>query len=242
MKEVFAIFAILFLFSAKDVLAVDVVINNPPASIGNEEFNIDLTINGANLGTNYLRIDLFKDGTSNYFGETFNGTSWNKDSNGTNYLPVQIQDASASATVKGRLGNPSAGDYPGPGSYKLKIRRYTSESSYTFSDPINIQITYSTPTPSPTPTPKPTVKPSPTPDETEEPESTPEVLSTTTENDETPEPEEETETDASENKFPIAAIPLIGGGVGMVGFATYPFIKDKLNMYNERRDSQNSQY
>lgn len=149
---------IIFLNSVGSVGAVSVVINSYPPSISNESFEINASISGASNGVNYLRVDLYKDGTTNYFGETYNGASWYSGSDGIQYFPVQIQDATASAVFQGRLGSPSSGDYPGPGNYKLKIRRYTtSGGSYTFSDPVDIQITFSTP--SPTASPSPTVVP-----------------------------------------------------------------------------------
>lgn len=178
----FLLLLFLFIFSTNKALAVSINISNHPSSIGSDPFSLDVAVLGANPGTNYLRIDLFKDGTSNYFGETFNGSGWMSSSNGTDYFPITITDSSAtaSATIQGRIGSPSAGDYIGPGPYKLKIRRYTSSSSYSFSDLVDVNITLSTPTPTLTPTPESTTTPSPTNTPTPTPTKTPTPVPTKT--------------------------------------------------------------
>lgn len=163
----------------KKALAVSVNINNYPSTITESEiFNVDVIVTGATNATNYLRIDLFKDGTTNYFGDTFNGLTWYNGSTGLNYHPIQIENSSGSATLQGKIGTPSASFYTGPGNYKLKVRRYTSSGSVASSDtqtPVNIQIITDQKTPTPTLTPTatpteipietiaPTITPSPTP-------------------------------------------------------------------------------
>lgn len=192
-KLLFVTLFIIFLVFPQSVLAVDVAISNFPPTITSDTFNVDVSISGASTGTNYLRVDLYKDGTSNYFGETYNGSSWYNGSEGINYFPIQIQDASASATLQARIGNPSANEYTGSGVYKLKIRRYTNSGNPASGDnqnPVDIQINYSTPSPTaaptstptnapapiptktstPVPTKSPTSKPTPTPTPTDEPE------------------------------------------------------------------------
>ena len=136
-----------------ELLSVIIVINSFPSSISKDSFNINVTISGAKAGTNYLRAELYKDGSKNYFGETFNGASWYGGSDGTQYFPVQITGASSSATFEGRLGEVSSTDYLGSGTYKLKIKRYTSSGSAASGDdenPVDISINYDLSTPVPT--------------------------------------------------------------------------------------------
>src|SRR5579859_2267397 len=135
-------------------MAVTVVIDDFPKSISSDPFSIHVSISGAKDGTNYLRIELYKDGTNNYFGETFSGTSWYAGADGLQYFPVQITGASASATLQGRLGNPSGGDYSGPGQYDLKVKRYTASGNAASGDSVNtaaIEINYNLTTPTPEP-------------------------------------------------------------------------------------------
>lgn len=145
-----------FLIFAKPVLAVTVTTSNIPSTITDQSFNFNVSITGAGAGTNYLRVDLYKDGTFNYFGDTYNGTIWYNGSAGTQYYPIVIVSGQTwSGSVQGRLGSPSSGDYPGPGAYKLKIRRYTNSGKASTGDTQtsrDISITYTAPTPSPTPT------------------------------------------------------------------------------------------
>jgi len=174
----------LFLFS-QEIHAVTVTINSYTSSISSEIFNVEASISGATNATNYLRIDLYKEGTNNYFGETYNGSDWYAGSDGKSYFPVQIQNSSASAIIQAQIGNPSTNSYPGPGAYKLRLRRYTSSGSQSQNDqqvPVDIQLTYIFPTPTPTdtPTPVPTATPTPTqtPTSTSTPISTPTSIPT----------------------------------------------------------------
>lgn len=155
----------LALFWVRPVFAVTLTTSNIPSSISDQPFNINVSISGAGAGTNYLRVDLYQNNTTNYFGETYNGTSWYGSSTGTQYFPITIVSGTTwNGTVQGRLGSPSSTDYPGPGAYKIKIRRYTS-SGNAASDtqtPQDITITYVSPTPTPSPTLTPTPSPSST--------------------------------------------------------------------------------
>ena len=75
----------LLLFS-REIHAVTVTINNYTSSISSEIFNVEASISGATNATNYLRIDLYKENTTNYFGETYNGSDWYFGSDGKNYF------------------------------------------------------------------------------------------------------------------------------------------------------------
>lgn len=141
---------ILFITFPNKILAVDISVLNSPSIITDESFNVTLSITGPSDATNYLRVDLYKDGSTNYFGETFNGTQWYGGSEGKNYFPVQIVNSSASAMLQVRLGSPSPSEYSGSGEYKLKIRRYTSSGNVASSDnmaPVGVQINFEMPTP-----------------------------------------------------------------------------------------------
>ncbi|MBI4009233.1 lamin tail domain-containing protein [Candidatus Roizmanbacteria bacterium] len=148
-----------FIFPQK-IHAVVTTISNVPSNISYGEFTIDVVISGAAIGTNYLRVDLYKSGTSNYFGETYNGSDWYKESDHGKYLSVTIQSGvDWSGQIQGRAGNPSSAEYDGPGRYKLRIRRYTASGSYNTTEANNsavdvtINIELSSPAPSEIPSP-----------------------------------------------------------------------------------------
>ncbi len=160
-----------FLF-IKDAFAVTTSISNLPQSISADPFSFTVTISGAGTGTNYLRIDLYKPSSSNYFAETFNGSNWYGESDYTQYYPINIQAGNNwSGQIQGRVGTPISNQYDGPGTYKLRVRRYTSSGNYNTTEANNsatdvtIDISSTTPTLNPTPTriPPPTQSQSPTP-------------------------------------------------------------------------------
>lgn len=199
LKNVILIFIASSLICPQKIFAVTVTVDSFPSNITSEIFDIGVTVLGANNGTNYLRIDLYKEGTNNYFGETYNGSDWYSGSTGTNYFPITIQNASASATVQGQIGNPNSSAYLGPGAYKLKIRRYTSSGSLSSNDtqmPVDIQIIYQTPSPTPTaaPTEGPqTSNPTATPIKTATPTATAQATPTIKPKTPTPTPSAESE-------------------------------------------------
>lgn len=160
-------FLLVFLFiSPTTVLAVTTAITNYPSSISNDSFTLDVSVSGATDGTNYLRVDIYKENTTNYFGETYNSTGWYGSSDGTQYFPVTIQSGSWSGSVQARMGSPTSTEYVGPGNYKLRIRRYTVSGNYTTSEAndsaITIAMTFATPSPTPPLAPSPTATPTPT--------------------------------------------------------------------------------
>jgi hypothetical protein len=240
--------AYLFLKTAPDVFAVTLTISDFPASVSDGAFSVMASVSGATDATNYLRVDLYKDGTNNYFGETYNGSGWYGGGEGKSYFPVQIQNSSASATLQARLGSPSSNDYPGPGTYKLRIRRYTASGNSSTDDqtPIDVQITYSVPIPTPTqqpistPVPTPTKTPSPAPASTKiptpkptispAPEVTAEVLGEETFDPTslpTAVPEEKIES-KNQGKFPFFAVILILLGLAFIGVSCFMAFKHRL--------------
>lgn len=162
MKIIGFIFVLFFLLLPSEVLAVTVNIHDYPTVISSDSFNLGFTVTGASEGQNYLRVDMFKDGTTNYFGETFNGNDWYEGSEGKSYFPISIDSSKiATASVQTRIGSPNSSEFPGPGLYKLKLRRYTASGNPASSDqqaPVDIQINVVLPTV--VPTPAPTSKPS----------------------------------------------------------------------------------
>ncbi len=134
-------------------MAVSVVINEIPGSISSDAFSLNVTVKGAKNGNNYLRVEIYKDGSTNYFGETFNGKDWYHGSDGINYFPLSINSASTSATIQARVGNSK--EYQGVGAYKLKIKRYTSSGNAAndVENPVDININFNLQTPMSTPIP-----------------------------------------------------------------------------------------
>lgn len=239
-KLLFVVILLGFIFTQK-VLAVNLDVSNIPATISASPFAITVSIFGANTGKNYLRVDLFKEGTFNYFGETNNGGEWYAGSTGTSYFPIDIVSSSATATadVQAQIGAPSDTDYLGSGLYKLRIRRYTSASSYSAGNPYDIYINVPTPTPTeapepiqttatptstpiPTPTkiPVPTSTKTPTPAPTKEPDPTesPVILGIEDEPSTTP-PSFNSDIVDPQKKSPILAIVFIGLGLILICFS-----------------------
>lgn len=160
--------------------AVSTSIVQSPPSVNDEPFTITVNITGATAGINYLRADLYLPETKNYFGETDNSQYWYGGSDGKLYFPVTIESGTPLiATFSARLGSPSTTDYPGPGLYKLRIRRYTSSGNQGSEDPQSVDINLTKAYPSPTPTPTPTPTPSPSTLPSVAPSATPTPSSTT---------------------------------------------------------------
>ena len=159
----------LFLFAifTSRAYAVTVSITNYPPTITDQSFTLTASVSGATTGTNYLKIDIFKDGTTNYFGETFNNSDWYGGSTYTQYLPITIQSGVVwGGTIQGRIGSPTTTQYDGTGTYKIRLRRYTGGGGYTASEADNssvvVGISLPTATPIPSDTPTPTKTPTPT--------------------------------------------------------------------------------
>ncbi len=154
------LFLLLFLFP-NPAHAVTTTIIQTPASISNTLFSISVTITGAKAGKNYLRADIFKEGSTEYAGETHNGQEWYSDEDGTKYAPIDIISSETQlATLSARLTTiPTT--WSSENSFFLRIRRYTASGSYTSSEadasaiPISIQFPTNTPSPPPTNTPSP---------------------------------------------------------------------------------------
>lgn len=158
----FAFIFILFLTVAKSAHAISVSISNYPQDISQDPFTFTVSVDGAQTGTNYLRVDLYKEGKISYFGETYNNSDWYNGSDGKQYFPINIQSGQVwSGQVQARVENPPSSKYSGPGSYKMRIRRYTSSGSQGGEDAnsssisVNINISQPSLSPSPSPAPSP---------------------------------------------------------------------------------------
>jgi hypothetical protein len=193
----------------------EVVIDNFPQTITKDSFNVTVTIKGAKNGTNYLRVEV-------YNGETFNGKDWYGGADGKEYFPIEINSASTSATVQGRVINPVNGNY------KLKIKRYTASGNAANdtenSVDVQIEIKKEMPTAEPTgflnvevdPTVDPTILP--TSDDRGvvqyalTPVPTPEILAYKTQNDVKP---------IENNNFPMFPALIFVIGLFCIGIAIY---------------------
>lgn len=166
-------------FGTTPAFAVSVIVSNPPSEITDQPFSLNVSITGASPATNYLRVSLFPPGTTKYFGYTNNGTTFINSSDYSQYLPITIDSSGSwSGVIEARLDIASS-YYEGPGTYSLKVRRYTqSGSSYTWSKEISLSVNL--PTPAPTPSPSPTPTPTPTPSHTPTPSPTPKKTSSPT--------------------------------------------------------------
>ena len=161
-----------FPFFVKSVSAVSVTISVYPSTITGDSFTVTASISGAVTGTNYLRLDFFKDGSDNYFGETYNNTDWYGGSVYSQYFPIFITAGIPwNDDIQGRIGSPSSAQYDGSGTYKIRLRMYVSGAEYTSESfvvsiiaPTSAPILTNTPTPQPTsvPTLTPTKTPTPT--------------------------------------------------------------------------------
>jgi hypothetical protein len=146
-----------FLF-VRNTSAVTISLSGVPPTITQDPFTITVSISGAKKGTNnYLKMDIFQNGSTHYFGFTQNGNGYYKDTDFSHYPQVTINDSgSASATLVGKADF-SSSYYEGSGSYSIRVRRYTSSGSYSADEsnqsiaPVFLQgPAPSTPTPTPT--------------------------------------------------------------------------------------------
>lgn len=167
----------IFLFWPKKVLATPPILNSYPDIITvDEEYSVEATMSGLSKNTIYrLRLVLAKPGTWQYFGSTWNESDWYNGTpspiNYANFLTVTTNnDGTWFGEVRGLIesSDPNYGD--GPGSYDLKLGRYTEAgSTATWSEPKTVTLEDLTPTPEPTPTeeseeePTPEESPSPSP-------------------------------------------------------------------------------
>lgn len=119
------------------------------------EASVVLSLQGQNNKTYYLEGAFKKEGTTNYFGLTWNDSSWVKytASNFSSLKSVTTdQTGNWSGSVKVKIDKDSS-LFSGNGTYTLKMKRFTTAGSETWSDNDITLIVSSPPSPSPTPTP-----------------------------------------------------------------------------------------
>lgn len=173
LKRLIYSFLVLFLFIFPSrVFAAAPNITSYPSSINiDTSFKLNVEMTGLSSNTLYrLRIVLASTGTSNYFGSTFNGTDWY---NGTpspiDYSKFLTITTDANGEWQGEItGKVESSDSNyngiGPGTYDLKVGRYTqSGSTATWSNVVQTSLLAPTATPIPSSTPTPIKTPTPTP-------------------------------------------------------------------------------
>lgn len=175
------IFATLFFLLATIVFASAPNISNTPSEINlDSQFAVSASMDGLSANTTYrMRIVLATQGSSNYFGSTFNGSEWY---NGTpspiDYTKFQTittdQNGAWSGDIQGKVENSDPNFTSGGGTYDLKVGRYTAGgSSATWSNVVAVNLIAPSPAPSPTPNPSPSPTPSPIPTPASTPIPTP---------------------------------------------------------------------
>lgn len=248
---VFSLTFLLFIIAAKNAYAVTVKITDYPQTITQDSFTITASVEGAQAGTNYLRVDLYREGTSSYFGETNNSADWYNGSDGKQYFSINIQSGQTwSGQVQARVENPPSSEYSGPGTYKIRIRRYTSSGNQGGEDANNSAVTTtidiaapspafspspsqtsthstSTSTKSPSPTPAKSPLSSPLKSPVAAPKTSPEILGESeasqvpsAQPSNTPSPTPKTES----TKTTKVAVILTGSGVVIIGLCAVFFL------------------
>lgn len=130
---------------------------------------VSLNIDAADGTIYYLRGVFSKEGSSNYCGKTWNGSSWFSGpfgSEGFRQLPsVTIASSTAVLTMKVKV-DPQDSGCKTDGSYIFKVQRYTQSGSGTFDKQNEQKIAIQVPAPPPTatrvPSSHPTVAPTAT--------------------------------------------------------------------------------
>ena len=201
---------VLTLFFPISISAVEFTVSNP--QVNGQEITVDVSLSNVTSSNCpsakcYLQGILRATDSTYYFGETLNNkgawidyvSSPEKEFITENFFAIDIASASWSGQLKLRY-KPDDSKYKGPGTYDLKIRRFTGgSSSYSGEVGTTVNLTAALPTSSPTPTstitptstPMPTFTSTPTktptptltstkpmsftPTPTDEPEETPEV-------------------------------------------------------------------
>lgn len=147
------------LFAPKNCLAVSLSIDSAPAKTTTPEFEISVSITGAKPATNYLKALVYKEGTHDYVGQTWNGSEWYKGPEGKNYLPLTISGKTANTTLKVQIA-PDAEN----GEYLLSVKRFTASGNSADDSITEVHLLLELPKPDPTKSPStPSPAPQPTP-------------------------------------------------------------------------------
>ena len=175
-----AFLLLLFCFSfAKSTFATAPVITvYPLETLGlDSAFTVTATMSGLSKSAIYRLRVAISPGTSNYFGSTYDGSTWHMGSIADgNFVSITTDGNGVwGGDIQGKIDSDDPNFTTGSGMYDLKIGRYTQTgSTATWSDPKNIEIVVPL-TPTPTNSPTPTFKPTNTPTPTVKPTNTPTV-------------------------------------------------------------------
>lgn len=173
-----AILLSLWLLFPVSALAVELTIFDPIIL----DTNISVTASLSATSNYYLQGVIRSTSSSKYFGETQNNSNnWidyisspEKEYITSNFFVTTVENASWSGNLNMRfkLDDPY---YLGPGSYEIKLRRFTGNSTSPAgeSNTLLVNLTTATPTPTPSPTPTPTPSPSSTSTPSPSPSHTP---------------------------------------------------------------------
>lgn len=180
---VLVLFAAFSLLSSHVSSAASITLSNAPSQLAspNDEYIVDvsLSISTSDGTIYYLRGVFYQEGTSNYCGLTWNGSSWfsgpyTSNEGWKNFLPVTISANAWTGQLKAKLDTNDSG-CQASGNYKFRVQRFTASSSSGNFDSQNEQsVTVVVPTATPTtaPTATPTNVPTPTKTPTPGPTST----------------------------------------------------------------------
>jgi hypothetical protein len=188
MKAVVVFFAFLFFLHFADpsfAVAPNITAYPNTAVSLDTSFTVTATMSGLTNNVIYrLRVAIAQSGTSNYFGSTYDGTTWHMGSiTDGNFISITTDGNGAwGGDIQGKIDSDDPNFTTGSGTYDLKIFRYTQTgSSPTPSNLVSITITVPpTPTPTLTPTPTPTTAPTSAPTPTNTPTPTPASASSPT--------------------------------------------------------------
>lgn len=140
--------------------------------------NTLLSVQGGAGKTYYLEGALKSSTLTNYFGQTWNDSSWIPYSGSSNYTSFKAITLDANSSWSGTLlfkVDTSSAFYTGPGEYTLKLIRFTTSGNDTPSSTIStITITQNTQSPTPSPSTSPTPTPTPTSSASPSPSPSPE--------------------------------------------------------------------
>ena len=181
-----AILSVIFLsfFIGKIYAAMSLTFNGLPSSVNEDsQFEVNVSLVAAPINTKYyFRAALFKEGTTRYFGYTYNhlGEWHNAPGEATRFLEITTNnEGSWSGKLKAKVDIESS-HFKGQGDYRFKIGRYTKSGYFgSWSGDEAIYINYTPPaSPSPSPSPSPSSSPAPSPSPS--PSPTPVTTTTTT--------------------------------------------------------------
>lgn len=158
------ILALFFLFFEVSPAFAEFTFTIPKTTISSDEeieTTVNLSLQGQNNKIYYLEGAFKKEGSSNYFGLTWNDSSWVKysASNFTTLKSITTDQAGKwNGIVKVKIDKDSS-LFSGDGTYTLRMKRFTSGGSNFLADN-SIALVISSPVSPPTPTP---TSPTPTP-------------------------------------------------------------------------------